>query len=53
MQLSQGLLLGCLLAINKIIEDKNYKNNVGRLGHGLGLQLTEPPSHSFKNETKF
>ena len=20
-------------------------NNVGRLGHGLGLQLTEPPSH--------
>jgi Xaa-Pro dipeptidase len=21
-------------------------NNVGRLGHGLGLQLTEPPSNS-------
>ena len=20
-------------------------NNVGRLGHGVGLQLTEPPSH--------
>jgi Xaa-Pro dipeptidase len=20
-------------------------HNVGRLGHGLGLQLTEPPSH--------
>ena len=41
------------LAINKIIEDKKLiKNNVGRLGHGLGLQLTEPPSHSFKNETK-
>ena len=20
-------------------------NNVGRLGHGLGMQLTEPPSH--------
>jgi len=26
-------------------------NNVGRLGHGLGLQLTEPPSHKPGDET--
>ena len=33
-------------AMNKIISDGNaLGNNVGRLGHGLGLQLTEPPSH--------
>ena len=33
-------------AMNKIISDGNaVGNNVGRLGHGLGLQLTEPPSH--------
>lgn len=25
--------------------------NVGRLGHGLGLQLTEPPSHKSGDET--
>ena len=32
--------------MNKIISDENaVGNNVGRLGHGLGLQLTEPPSH--------
>ena len=32
--------------MNKIISDGNVVgNNVGRLGHGLGLQLTEPPSH--------
>ena len=32
--------------MNKIISDGNaLGNNVGRLGHGLGLQLTEPPSH--------
>jgi len=32
--------------MNKIISDGNtVGNNVGRLGHGLGLQLTEPPSH--------
>ena len=32
--------------MNKIIaEEKAVGNNVGRLGHGLGLQLTEPPSH--------
>lgn len=33
-------------AMNRIIEDAGaIGNNVGRLGHGLGLQLTEPPSH--------
>jgi Xaa-Pro dipeptidase len=33
-------------AMAKIIEDAgSLGNNVGRLGHGLGLQLTEPPSH--------
>ena len=33
-------------AMDKIISDGNTAgNNVGRLGHGLALQLTEPPSH--------
>lgn len=33
-------------AMAKVIEDAgSLVNNVGRLGHGLGLQLTEPPSH--------
>ena len=32
--------------MNKVISEGNIVgNNVGRLGHGLGLQLTEPPSH--------
>ena len=32
--------------MNTIIQDAGaIGNNVGRLGHGLGLQLTEPPSH--------
>ena len=40
-------------AMNKIIEDAHIKgNNAGRLGHGLGLQLTEPPSHRFGDKTK-
>ena len=39
-------------AMNKIIEDGGaLGNNVGRLGHGLGLQLTEPPSHRLEEET--
>ena len=39
-------------AMNKIIEDGGaIGNNVGRLGHGLGLQLTEPPSHRLEEET--
>ena len=33
-------------AMAKVIEEAgSIGNNVGRLGHGLGLQLTEPPSH--------
>lgn len=33
-------------AMAKIIEAAgSLGNNVGRLGHGLGMQLTEPPSH--------
>lgn len=34
------------LAMARIIEAAgSVGNNVGRLGHGLGMQLTEPPSH--------
>ena len=51
MQLNRRLLQECWFAIIKLLRIKTYKNNVGRLGHGLVLQLTEP-SHSFKNETK-
>lgn len=33
-------------AMAKVVEAAgSIGNNVGRLGHGLGLQLTEPPSH--------
>lgn len=33
-------------AMSKVLEEAGSKgNNVGRMGHGLGLQLTEPPSH--------
>ena len=39
-------------AMNKIIQDNGaIGNNVGRLGHGLGLQLTEPPSHRLGEKT--
>ena len=39
-------------AMNKIIEEGGAMgNNVGRLGHGLGLQLTEPPSHRPEEKT--
>jgi len=32
-------------AMSKILEKNNpNSNNVGRMGHGIGLQLTEPPS---------
>lgn len=35
-----------------ILEDAGViGNNVGRLGHGLGLQLTEPPSHRLGDGT--
>jgi Xaa-Pro aminopeptidase len=33
-------------AMARVIEDAgSVGNNVGRLGHGLGMQLTEPPSN--------
>ena len=39
-------------AMNSIIENAGaIGNNVGRLGHGLGLQLTEPPSHRLGDNT--
>ena len=39
-------------SMNKIIEAGGaIGNNVGRLGHGLGLQLTEPPSHRPEDKT--
>ncbi len=39
-------------SMNKIIEAGGaIGNNVGRLGHGLGLQLTEPPSHRAEDKT--
>ncbi|MEI5682074.1 aminopeptidase P family protein [Mesorhizobium sp. CGMCC 1.15528] len=39
-------------AMSKFIEDAGaIGNNVGRLGHGLGLQLTEPPSHRLGDGT--
>ena len=38
--------------MNKILEEGGaIGNNVGRLGHGLGLQLTEPPSHRPDDKT--
>jgi len=40
-------------AMNKVIEEGNIKgNHAGRLGHGVGLQLTEPPSHRPGDKTK-
>ena len=39
-------------AMNRVIEAAGaIGNNVGRLGHGLGLQLTEPPSHRLGDGT--
>ena len=39
-------------SMNSILEDGGaLGNNVGRLGHGLGLQLTEPPSHRPEEKT--
>jgi Xaa-Pro dipeptidase len=32
--------------MTKVLDDSgSLGNNVGRLGHGLGMQLTEPPSN--------
>ncbi len=40
-------------AMSRIIEAAGaIGNNVGRLGHGLGLQLTEPPSHRLGDGTR-
>ena len=40
-------------AMNKVIEEGGIKgNHAGRLGHGVGLQLTEPPSHIWGDKTK-
>ena len=39
-------------AMLKILKKSNSEtNNVGRMGHGLGLQLTEPPSIMSKDTT--
>jgi Xaa-Pro dipeptidase len=39
-------------AMEKIIQEAGaIGNNVGRLGHGLGMQLTEPPSHRLGDGT--
>ena len=36
----------------KILKKSGLKSNsVGRMGHGLGLQITEPPSIYSKDET--
>ena len=32
-------------------KSKSTPNNVGRMGHGLGLQLTEPPSIMYNDNT--
>ena len=38
--------------MNNIIEEGGaLGNNIGRLGHGLGLELTEPPSHRPEDKT--
>ena len=39
-------------AMGKILEDAgSLGNNVGRFGHGLGMQLTEPPSNMQHDRT--
>lgn len=39
-------------AMMKVLQPAGMlSNNVGRLGHGLGLQLTEPPSHMPGDQT--
>ena len=44
--------LDIFTTMNKIIEEGGAMgNNVGRLGHGLGLQLTETPPHRSEEET--
>ena len=39
-------------AMNKILEESGSAGNgVGRMGHGFGLQLTEPPSNMLNSKT--
>lgn len=39
-------------AMNSVLnKSKSTPNNVGRMGHGLGLQLTEPPSIMYNDNT--
>lgn len=39
-------------AMARVIEQADpVGNNVGRLGHGLGMQLTEPPSFMADDDT--
>ena len=38
--------------MSSILEKSNFtSNSVGRMGHGLGLQLTEPPSIMHNDKT--
>ena len=38
--------------MNKILINENQNNlDIGRYGHGLGIQLTEPPSNIFWDDT--
>ena len=38
-------------SLSKNLFSSNVKNNVGRMGHGFGLQLTEPPSIMIDDNT--
>jgi Xaa-Pro aminopeptidase len=38
-------------AMARFVEANGCLGNVGRFGHGLGMQLTEPPSHMIGDET--
>ena len=37
--------------LSKNLFSSNFKSNVGRMGHGFGLQLTEPPSIMIDDNT--
>jgi Xaa-Pro aminopeptidase len=40
-------------AMAKVLEDAGSQGlNVGRMGHGLGMQLTEPPSNTPNDKTE-
>ena len=40
-------------AMSRVLEDAGSQGlNVGRMGHGLGMQLTEPPSNTPTDETE-